>query len=123
MPLPIAGVPLLIDCDTGIDDSLALLFACASPDADIRAITCVAGNVDARQVAINTLAILELAGRTDIHVALGRQVPIMRGLVTTPRRMARMGWVTRRSRRQRCCSPSDTPLTSSSTSRARARAS
>ncbi len=78
------AVPLLIDCDTGIDDSLALLYACASPEADIRAVTCVAGNVDATQVAINTRAVLELARRPDIEVALGRQVPLMRALVTTP---------------------------------------
>jgi purine nucleosidase len=77
-------IPLLIDCDTGIDDSLALLLACASPEADIRAITCVAGNVDARQVGINTRAVLELAGRADIEVALGREVPLVRPLVTTP---------------------------------------
>ncbi len=78
------ALPLLIDCDTGIDDSLALLYACASPDADIRAVTCVAGNVDATQVGINTRAVLELAGRPDIEVALGREVPLMRTLVTTP---------------------------------------
>jgi len=77
-------VPLLIDCDTGIDDALALLLACASPEADIRAVTCVAGNVDARQVAINTRAVLELAGRGDVEVALGREVPLLRKLVTTP---------------------------------------
>jgi purine nucleosidase len=77
-------MPLLIDCDTGIDDALALLLACASPEADIRAVTCVAGNVDARQVAINTRAVLEVAGRSDIEVALGREVPLMRPLVTTP---------------------------------------
>ncbi len=83
--LAVPGVaPLLIDCDTGIDDSLALLYACASPDADIRAVTCVAGNVDAVQVGINTRAVLELAGRGDIEVALGREVPLMRALVTTP---------------------------------------
>jgi hypothetical protein len=50
--------PLLIDCDTGIDDSLALLYAAASPDAELVAVTCVAGNVDARQVAENTRAVL-----------------------------------------------------------------
>jgi purine nucleosidase len=77
-------VPLLIDCDTGIDDALALLLACASPDASIRAVTCVAGNVDARQVAVNTRAVLELAGRGDVEVALGREVPLLRSLVTTP---------------------------------------
>jgi purine nucleosidase len=81
----VAGpTPLLLDVDTGIDDSLALLYACASPDAEIVAVTCVAGNVDARQVAENTRAVLELAGRADVEVALGREAPIARDLVTTP---------------------------------------
>ena len=48
------------------------------------AATCVSGNVDARQVAINTRAILELAGRPDIEVALGRETPLVRALETTP---------------------------------------
>jgi purine nucleosidase len=76
--------PLILDVDTGIDDSLALLYAAASPDADLVAVTCVAGNVDARQVALNTLAVLELAGRGDVEVALGREVPLVRPLATTP---------------------------------------
>jgi len=79
-----ARVPLLLDVDTGIDDSLALLYACASPDAEIVAVTCVAGNVDARQVAENTRAVLELAGRADVEVALGREMPLVRELVMTP---------------------------------------
>jgi purine nucleosidase len=40
--------------------------------------------VDARQVAENTRAVLELAGRTDVEVALGRETPLVRPLVTTP---------------------------------------
>ncbi len=76
--------PLILDVDTGIDDSLALLYAAASPDADLVAVTCVSGNVDARQVALNTLAVLELAGRADVEVALGRGVPLVRPLATTP---------------------------------------
>ena len=76
--------PLIVDCDTGIDDSLALLYACASPDADLVAVTCVAGNVEARQVAENTRAVLELAGRADVEVALGRETPLVRPLRTTP---------------------------------------
>jgi purine nucleosidase len=76
--------PLIIDVDTGIDDSLALLYAAASPDAELVAVTCVAGNIDARQVATNTLAVLELAGRGDVEVAIGREVPLVRPLVTTP---------------------------------------
>jgi len=76
--------PLILDVDTGIDDSLALLYAAASPDVELVAVTCVSGNVDARQVAQNTLAVLELAGRSDVEVALGREVPLVRPLVTTP---------------------------------------
>jgi len=77
-------VPLLLDVDTGIDDSLALLYACGSPEAEVVAVTCVGGNVDARQVAENTRAVLELAGRDDVEVALGRETPLVRPLVTTP---------------------------------------
>jgi purine nucleosidase len=76
--------PLILDVDTGIDDSLALLYAAGSPDVELLAVTCVSGNVDARQVAINSRAILELAGRTDVEVALGREVPLVRPLETTP---------------------------------------
>ena len=76
--------PMIVDCDTGIDDSLALLYAVASPDCDLVAVTCTAGNVDARQVAENTRAVLELAGRSDVEVAIGRETPLARPLVTTP---------------------------------------
>ncbi len=77
-------LPLILDVDTGIDDSLALLYAAASPEADLLAVTCVSGNVDAQQVGINTRAILELAGRDDVEVAMGREVPLERPLETTP---------------------------------------
>jgi len=77
-------IPILVDCDTGIDDSLALLYAIASPECDLVAVTCTAGNVSARQVAENTRAVLELAGRPDVEVALGRETPLARPLVTTP---------------------------------------
>ena len=82
---------LILDVDTGIDDSLALLYAAGSPDVEFVAATCVSGNIDARQVAVNTRAILELAGRTDIEVALGRETPLVRALETTPRRTGRRG--------------------------------
>jgi purine nucleosidase len=77
-------MPLILDVDTGIDDALALLYAVASPEADIRAVTCVGGNADARQVARNTLAVLELAGRPDVEVALGVEQPLVRAIETTP---------------------------------------
>jgi purine nucleosidase len=77
-------IPLILDVDTGIDDSLALLYACASDEADLRAVTCVSGNVAAADVERNTRAVLELAGRGDVEVALGRQIPLVRPLEITP---------------------------------------
>jgi purine nucleosidase len=71
---------LLIDCDTGIDDALALLYAVASPGADIVAVSCVAGNVELADIVRNTLSVLELAGRPDIEVAAGAAAPITRPL-------------------------------------------
>ncbi len=76
-------IPLLLDVDTGIDDALALLYACASPEADVVAVTCIGGNVDARQVAANTLAVLDLAGRPDIPVYLGSEQPLKKALETS----------------------------------------
>jgi purine nucleosidase len=77
-------IPLLIDCDTGIDDALALLYAVAAPEVELLAATCVSGNVAARQVALNTRAVLELAGRPDVEVSLGRETPLVRELELSP---------------------------------------
>jgi purine nucleosidase len=79
-----AAIPLILDVDTGIDDSLALLYAAASPEAELVAVTCVGGNVDAHQVERNTRSVLELAGRTDVEVALGRDRPLVKPIETTP---------------------------------------
>ena len=76
-------VPLLLDVDTGIDDALALLYACASPEAELVAVTCIGGNVNARQVAANTVAVLELAGRSDVPVYLGSEQPLRKPLETS----------------------------------------
>ena len=73
---------LLIDCDTGIDDALALLYACASPEAEIAGVGCVAGNVELPHIVRNTLTVLELAGRAEIEVAAGCAAPIARPLRT-----------------------------------------
>jgi purine nucleosidase len=77
-----ARMPLLIDCDTGIDDALALLYVCASPEAEVAGVSCVAGNVELPHVVRNTLAVLELAGRSELEVAAGRDAPIARPLRT-----------------------------------------
>jgi purine nucleosidase len=75
-------IPLLIDCDTGIDDALALLYACASPEAEIVGVGCVAGNAELPHIVRNTGAVMELAGRSDVEVAAGRAAPIARPLRT-----------------------------------------
>ena len=81
---PRPRVPLILDVDTGIDDSLAILYACASPEAELIAVTCLSGNVTAQDVQRNTRAVLELAGRGDVEVAVGRDRPLLRPLEITP---------------------------------------
>lgn len=74
--------PLIIDCDPGKDDAVALLLAFASPELDVAAITTVAGNVPLEKTAANARRICELVGRSDIPVHAGCPRPIMRPLET-----------------------------------------
>ena len=67
--------PLYVDCDTGIDDALAVGLLVAE-GADIVGVGSVSGNVAAADGARNTLDLLALAGRGDIPVAVGAQNPI-----------------------------------------------
>lgn len=74
----------LLDVDTGIDDAVALVYLAALPDTEFVAVTASPGNVDADQVARNTLALLELCGRPDVEVAIGARSPLSIPLLTTP---------------------------------------
>lgn len=74
--------PLLIDCDPGHDDAIAILLALASPELDVRGITTVAGNQSIEWTTRNALAVLDLAGRSDIPVARGAALPLRRPLRT-----------------------------------------
>ncbi len=74
--------PLIIDCDPGKDDAVALLLAFASPELDLKAITTVAGNVPLAKTAANARRICELGGRADIPVHAGCPRPIMQPLET-----------------------------------------
>tara|TARA_B100000029_G_scaffold461304_1_gene492980 strand:- start:557 stop:1522 length:966 start_codon:yes stop_codon:yes gene_type:complete len=74
---------IIIDCDPGHDDAVAILLALASPkDIDVLGITCVAGNVPLTLTTRNALSICELAGRTDANVYGGCSKPMFRPLVT-----------------------------------------
>lgn len=73
---------VIIDTDTGVDDAFALLFAMRSPELKIEAITAVSGNVPLELTLPNAMRMVEIAGRTDIPVAAGAKVPLLRRLVT-----------------------------------------
>ncbi|MBA3067425.1 MAG: nucleoside hydrolase [Hyphomonas sp.] len=75
-------LPLIIDCDPGIDDAVMLMIAFASPRLDLRAITTVAGNVPLRLTSRNARMICERMGRSDVPVHAGCPRPILRKPVT-----------------------------------------
>lgn len=74
---------IIVDVDTGIDDSLALLYLLASSEAEIVGIAATAGNVSAAQVAANNLAWLDVCRAPAIEVALGAAAPLAIPLRTT----------------------------------------
>lgn len=73
---------VIIDCDPGIDDALAIILALKSKEIEVIGITTVSGNVESLQGAKNALKVLKLLGRLDIPVYLGESKPIKRELVT-----------------------------------------
>jgi purine nucleosidase len=66
---------IIIDCDPGIDDALALMLAAGSPALDILAVTTVAGNRPVATTAVNGRKILDLVGRPEVPVYAGAAVP------------------------------------------------
>ena len=74
---------IIIDCDPGLDDAVALLAAFGAADFDIVAITTVAGNVRGAQTALNARIIREAGGRgREIPVCAGAPRPLFREPVT-----------------------------------------
>ena len=70
-------VKMLIDVDTGVDDSIALLYALNHPEVEIVGITTGCGNVDAVQAAENTVRIIELSNtKKEIPVIVGANQPL-----------------------------------------------
>lgn len=75
---------ILIDTDPGIDDSLAILLALASPELNLDVVTVVHGNCSAEQGARNALSVLELGGAAHIPVARGCPLPLVQPSLLAP---------------------------------------
>jgi inosine-uridine nucleoside N-ribohydrolase len=71
-------VPILLDCDPGHDDAMALLLALASPELELLGVTTVAGNQTLAHTTANALRVLEFVGRDDVPVAAGADRPLVR---------------------------------------------
>jgi inosine-uridine nucleoside N-ribohydrolase len=73
--------PIVLDCDPGHDDAIALLLALASPELDLLGVTTTYGNQTLEKTTTNALRVLELVGRADVPVAAGADRPLERELV------------------------------------------
>jgi inosine-uridine nucleoside N-ribohydrolase len=72
--------PVIIDCDPGHDDAIALLLALASPELELVGVTTVHGNQTLDKTTDNALRVLALVGREDVPVAAGADRPLVRDL-------------------------------------------
>jgi len=75
---------ILIDCDPGHDDMVAIMLALASPELELLGVSTVAGNQTGEKTHRNALRVLTLVGRTDIPVARGADRPLLRDLTVAP---------------------------------------
>ena len=69
---------LIIDCDPGVDDAVALFLAFAAPELELLAITTVGGNVPGAKTQRNARIIRQIAGREDVPVFAGAERPLRR---------------------------------------------
>jgi inosine-uridine nucleoside N-ribohydrolase len=69
---------ILLDCDPGHDDAIALLLALGSPELELLGVTTVPGNQTLEKTTANALRVLEYVGREDIAVAAGADRPLVR---------------------------------------------
>ena len=72
--------PVILDCDPGHDDAIALLLALASPELELVGVTTVHGNQTLEKTTDNALRVLALVGREDVPVAMGADRPLEREL-------------------------------------------
>jgi purine nucleosidase len=75
---------IILDTDPGIDDSLAILLALASPEITLEGLTVVHGNCSMAQGTVNALAVLELAKAEHVPVAKGCELPLVQPSLLAP---------------------------------------
>jgi purine nucleosidase len=73
---------IILDCDPGHDDAVAIMLAAAHNDIEILGITCVAGNATLENTKKNALKVCSLIGKTNIPIFAGAEKPINYKLVT-----------------------------------------
>lgn len=73
---------IILDCDPGHDDALAMTLAVASPKIELLAVTTSAGNQTPDKTLNNAMRMLKLLGREDIPVAGGNRTPLVKPLET-----------------------------------------
>jgi inosine-uridine nucleoside N-ribohydrolase len=71
---------VIVDCDPGHDDAIALLLALASPELELAGVTTVHGTQTLEKTTDNALRVLALVGRPDVPVAAGADRPLLREL-------------------------------------------
>jgi inosine-uridine nucleoside N-ribohydrolase len=76
--MPPAPRRVVLDCDPGHDDAIAILLAAASPAVDLEAITTVAGNQTVDKTTLNARRVCSVAGITDVPIAAGCDRPLVR---------------------------------------------
>ena len=81
MIIAAVATPIILDCDPGHDDAIALLLALGSPELQLLGVTTTYGNQTLEKTTANALRVLELAGRADVPVAAGAAEPLERELV------------------------------------------
>jgi inosine-uridine nucleoside N-ribohydrolase len=74
----VTATPVLLDCDPGHDDAIALLLALASPEIELLGVTTVAGNQTLEKTTANAIRVLDFVGRDDMPVARGADRPLVR---------------------------------------------
>jgi pyrimidine-specific ribonucleoside hydrolase len=114
---------IILDCDPGHDDAIALLLALASPELQLLGVTTVSGNQTLEKTTANAIRILDHVGRQEIPVSGGAPRPLVRERQVAAHVQVRRGWMgltcrrppgdlsprTRSTGSRRQCSPAPTP--------------